>query len=326
MQKTKKLYIICILLALLIVNTVAVQICNETVYAVGGYRLTYNGNGNTSGTAPIDSNYYMDQDTTVLGCGTLENTGYTFLGWATSNMADVAEYVEGDTIYMDSFKSLYAVWELDGGGVLPMANAVDIIGTLQYGEQLSGSYVYSDGNSDLEGISTYKWYLSDDNLGTNKQEIIGETDINYTVKINDIGKYISFEVTPVAISDEIGTTVESDLLEITLHTVTVTFNTNGGSDITAITEDYDTALTMPINPTKTGYTFAGWYTDEDLTQTVTLPYTITDDVTLYANWTLDAPITNHMSGWAIFGIVMGSLLLIVLAVFLFMKLKNKESN
>ena len=39
---------------------------------------------------------------------------------------------------------------------------------------------------------------------------------------------------------------------------TLTFDTNGGSTIAPITQDYGTAITAPADPTKTGYTFAGW--------------------------------------------------------------------
>jgi hypothetical protein len=46
--------------------------------------VTYNGNGNTGGTAPVDSINYKDGDTvTVLGnTGNMIKTNYTFLGWS----------------------------------------------------------------------------------------------------------------------------------------------------------------------------------------------------------------------------------------------------
>ncbi len=39
---------------------------------------------------------------------------------------------------------------------------------------------------------------------------------------------------------------------------TITFNTNGGTQISPITQDYGTPIKAPANPTRTGYTFAGW--------------------------------------------------------------------
>ena len=51
---------------------------------------------------------------------------------------------------------------------------------------------------------------------------------------------------------------------------TITFDTNGGSEIAPITQDYGTEITAPDNPTRKGYTFKGW--DKEINQ-----YTITFD-------------------------------------------------
>ena len=92
----------------------------------------------------------------------------------------------------------------------PTVSVQDITGTLKVRETLTGHYTYSDANGDLEGISIYKWYRSDDAAGTNKVEILGATAKTYVLQISDLGKYISFEVTPVALTGTLqGTAVES---------------------------------------------------------------------------------------------------------------------
>ena len=85
-----------------------------------------------------------------------------------------------------------------------------ITGTLQVGETLAGHYTYSDVNGDLEGTSTYKWYRADNASGLNKAVIAGASGKTYVLTNADEGKYISFEVTPVAATGTIqGIAVES---------------------------------------------------------------------------------------------------------------------
>ena len=58
---------------------------------------------------------------------------------------------------------------------------------------------------------------------------------------------------------------------------TITFDTNGGSEIASITQDYGTAITAPADPTREGYQFNGW----DKTFPTTMP---AENITLKAKW------------------------------------------
>jgi len=80
----------------------------------------------------------------------------------------------------------------------PVATNVDFSGLLIDNQTLTGSYTYSDNESDTEGTSTFQWYRADDASGTNQIAISGETDITYVLTSDDVNKYISFEVTPIA--------------------------------------------------------------------------------------------------------------------------------
>lgn len=81
---------------------------------------------------------------------------------------------------------------------------------------------------------------------------------------------------------EIPTAMPAENMTITarwqVNQYTITFKPeNGGQDI-VIKQDYGTAITAPANPTKTGYTFAGW----DKTIPTTMP---AGDMTITARWT-----------------------------------------
>ena len=71
------------------------------------------------------------------------------------------------------------------------------------------------------------------------------------------------------------------------QTITITFETNGGSLIEDIIIDSSLNFVLPDDPIKEGYTFAGWYLDND---TFEVEYAITlleQNITLYAKWIED---------------------------------------
>ena len=64
----------------------------------------------------------------------------------------------------------------------------------------------------------------------------------------------------------------------TVHQYTISFDSNGGTPVASITQNYGTAVSAPADPTRDGYTFAGW----DAEIPTTMP---AHDVHLVAHWT-----------------------------------------
>lgn len=65
---------------------------------------------------------------------------------------------------------------------------------------------------------------------------------------------------------------------------TVTFDSNGGSNVNSQKVEYSKTAKTPTEPTKSKYSFGGWYSDAQLTTAFDFTTPITADITLYAKW------------------------------------------
>ncbi|WP_088042587.1 InlB B-repeat-containing protein [Bacillus sp. EAC] len=83
-------------------------------------------------------------------------------------------------------------------------------------------------------------------------------------------------------------------------TSTVSFDSKGGSTVDSKTVGYNVTITAPTTPTRTGYTFLGWYKDEAGIQAWNFA---TDKVTastvLYAKWSLNNDNNNNINKYTI---------------------------
>lgn len=80
----------------------------------------------------------------------------------------------------------------------PVASQVTISGTFQAGETLTGSYVYTDAENNPERLSLFKWYRGSLSDGSDKVQISGANKKTYVLQQDDVGKHVTFEVTPIA--------------------------------------------------------------------------------------------------------------------------------
>lgn len=75
---------------------------------------------------------------------------------------------------------------------------------------------------------------------------------------------------------------------------TISFVVNGGSAVAQITQNSGTAVVAPTQPTKTGYTFGGWYSDVALTTAYTFNLMPAVNMTLYAKWNINSYILQYL--------------------------------
>ena len=124
-----------------------------------------------------------------------------------------------------------------------------------------------------------------------------------TVDYNTSGSAVTAVPNPhyhfVEWSDDVATAARTDTnvtanISVTatfaIDTFSVTFDKNGGdteASPTTRTADYNTTVTLPTAPTRTGYSFSSWNTVAGGTGTMFGGTTVTADITVYAQWTIN---------------------------------------
>ncbi|WP_407444929.1 InlB B-repeat-containing protein, partial [Fibrobacter sp.] len=150
---------------------------------------------------------------------------------------------------------------------------------------------------------TAQWTINKHKVTYKVDEVVvgEEEEYDYAVSVTLRNKYIKtgYTVTDWALPE--GLTLTSGAFSMpdadvvitatsTVNQYTITLNANGGTlgtGASPITQEYGSAIQTRADPTKTGYTFAGWFENEDLSgDAVTIPATMpAKTYTLYAKWT-----------------------------------------
>ena len=108
--------------------------------------------------------------------------------------------------------------------------------------------------------------------------------VNTTDHKNEAGKYYTYIYT----YDNIENSLKVSEQTVTVPTVKITYDENYNSAKTTVDKAYNTELGELSTPTRTGYTFAGWYTEPTGgTQISSTTLTPADNTTYYAHWTIN---------------------------------------
>ena len=177
------------------------------------------------------------------------------------------------------------------GATLPVADDMTYTGHTFKGwydnENLTGSPVTAIGGAET-GNKEYwaKWEINqytitfDTNGGSEIAPITQDYGTEITAPDNPTRKGYTFK----GWDKEIPKTMPAENMTVKaqweINQYTITFDTNGGSEIAPITQDYGTEITAPDNPTRKGYTFKGW--DKEIPETMPA-----ENITVKAQWEIN---------------------------------------
>ena len=265
-------------------DTFTMPAANVTLFAqwtVNSYTVTYDGNTNTGGTAPVDPNspYAFGSTVTVLGPGTLTKTGYTFAHWNTAANDSGTSYNPGDTFTMPAANvTLFAQWTINSYTVTYDGNG------------------NTGGTAPVDPNSPYTFGSTVTVLGPGTLTKTGYTFSHWNTAANDSG-------TSYNPGDTFTITANTTLFaQWTVNSYTVTYDGNGNTGGTAPVDPnspytFGSTVTVlgPGTLVKTGYTFSHWNTAANDSgtsynpgNTFTMPAA---NVTLFAQWTINGPVT-----------------------------------
>ncbi|MBR3790293.1 MAG: InlB B-repeat-containing protein, partial [Clostridia bacterium] len=233
------------------------------------YTIKYNANGGSGTMADSSHTYDVDKNLTA---NTFTRTGYTFAGWATNSDGSGTQYtdeqsVKNLTTTPNDTIDLYAKWTPNTYTIKYNANG----GT---GTMADSSHIY-----DVEQTLTANGFTK-----------TGYTFAGWATSTNG-DKVYDDKQSVKNLTATADATIDL-FAKWTAKEYTVTFNVNGENatvNPTSRTVTYDdtygTFGTLPT-PTRTGYTFVGWFTlangGTQVTDTTTVK--ITAPQTLYAHW------------------------------------------
>ena len=224
--------------------------------------------------------------------------GYTQVGWATVDGGEKVYDFE-DIYTKNEALTLYPVWNTNKYTITFDTNGGSEIApiTQDYGTQIAApanptrkGYTFKGWDKEIpetmpaENITVKaQWEINqytitfDTNGGSEIAPITQDYGTEITAPDNPTRKGYTFK----GWDKEIPKTMPAENITLKaqweINQYTITFDTNGGSEIAPITQDYGTEITAPDNPTRKGYTFKGW--DKEIPETMPA-----ENITITARW------------------------------------------
>ena len=261
------------------------------------YTVTLHANGGTINNGNVTS-YTYGVGATLPTADDMTYTGYTFKGWYDNeNLTGSPVTAIGDT--ETGNKEYWAKWEINQYTISFDTNGGSEIApiTQDYGTKITApadptrkGYTFKGWDKEIpktmpaENITVKaQWEINqytiafDTNGGSEIAPITQDYGTEITAPDNPTREGYTFigwdrDIPEIMPAENITVTAQ---WEINLYTIT--FDTNGGSEIAPITQDYGTNITVPADPTREGYTFIGW----DKAIPTTMP---AENITVTAQW------------------------------------------
>ena len=265
----------------------AENITVKAQWEINQYTITFDTNGGSE-IAPITQDY----GTKITAPADPTRKGYTFKGWD----KEIPETMPADNI------TVKAQWEINQYTITFDTNGGSEIApiTQDYGTKITApadptrkGYTFKGWDKEIpetmpaENITVKaQWEINqytitfDTNGGSEIAPITQDYGTKITAPADPTRKGYTFK----GWDKEIPETMPAENITVKaqweINQYTITFDTNGGSEIAPITQDYGTEITAPDNPTRKGYTFKGW--DKEIPETMPA-----DNITVKAQWEIN---------------------------------------
>ena len=256
-------------------------------WEINQYTITFDTNGGSE-IAPITQDY----GTEITAPDNPTRKGYTFKGWD----KEIPETMPADNI------TVKAQWGINQYTITFDTNGGSEIASItqDYGTKITApdnptrkGYTFKGWDKEIpetmpaENITVKaQWEINqytitfDTNGGSEIAPITQDYGTKITAPANPTRKGYTFK----GWDKEIPKTMPAENITVKaqweINQYTITFDTNGGSEIAPITQDYGTKITAPDNPTRKGYTFKGW--DKEIPETMPA-----ENITVKAQWEIN---------------------------------------